>query len=83
MDNKNDKISIAISIKQVEKNVSKTYTDNEQTIETLNKITKITNRSFNDVLKSIVASFIDNGTIYDPSEKEYYSIKQIIEKYKE
>lgn len=67
-----------ISIKTAEKKLSKTYTDSKNTIDTLNKIAKITHRSFNDVLKEIINNFIENGKIYDPNEEKYYTVNEII-----
>lgn len=76
VDNKNIPI---ISIKKIERNISKTYTDTETNIKAIEKIAKQTYRSFNDVLREIVNNFIENGQIYDPENKEYYSVKEIIE----
>lgn len=72
-----------ISIKKIEKNVSKTYTDTESNIKAIEKIAEITYRSFNDVLKEIVNNFIQNGRIYNPDEDKYYDVKEIVEKAKE
>lgn len=79
MDYKNGSNKFSISIKTTEKNISKTYTDSENNIKTLEKIAQITNRSFNDTLKEIVGNFIENGEIYDPCEKKYYSVEEVIE----
>lgn len=67
-----------ISIKKVEKNVSKTYTDKESNIKAIEKIAEITYRTFNDVLKEIVNNFIENGQIYDPDKNQYFSVKEMI-----
>lgn len=69
-----------ISIKKTEKNISKTYTDTESNISTIEAIAKLTNRSINDVLKELVNNFIQNGKIYDPTSEAHYSVKEFIEK---
>jgi ferritin-like metal-binding protein YciE len=79
MENNNSFIPI-ISVKKIEKNVSKTYTDTESNIKALEKISEVTHRSFNDVLKEIVNNFIQNGQIYEPDKNEYYNVKEIIDK---
>ena len=79
MDN-NNKFMPIISVKRIEKNISKTYTDTESNIKFIEKIADITYRSFNDVLKEIVNNFIQNGKIYDPDKDKYYDVKEIIEK---
>lgn len=79
MENNNSFIPI-ISVKKIEKNVSKTYTDTESNIKALEKISEVTYRSFNDVLKEIVNNFIQNGQIYEPDKNEYYNVKEIIDK---
>ena len=48
MDN-NNKFMPIISVKRIEKNISKTYTDTESNIKFIEKIADITYRSFNDV----------------------------------
>lgn len=80
MENKNNNFIPTISIKKIEKNASKTYTDTESNIKILEKISTITYRSFNDVLKEIVNNFIENGQIYDPEENNYYEVKEIVTK---
>lgn len=80
MENKNNNFIPTISIKKIEKNASKTYTDTESNIKILEKISTITYRSFNDVLKEIVNNFIENGQIYDPEENKYYEVKEIVTK---
>lgn len=71
-----------ISIKKIEKNVSKTYTDTESNMKAIDIIAEVTRRSSNDVLKEIVKNFIQSGKIYDSEENEYYDVKEVIEKYK-
>lgn len=78
MTDQNKSFIPTISIKKIEKNVSKTYTDTESNIKVLEKISKITYRSFNDVLKEIVNNFIENGQIYNPEENKYYGVKDIV-----
>lgn len=80
MENKNNNFIPTISIKKIEKNASKTYTDTESNIKILEKISTITYRSFNDVLKEIINNFIENGQIYDPEENKYYEVKEIVTK---
>ncbi len=72
-----------ISIKTIEKNTSKSYTDTQSNIDTLTKVAEITGRSFNDVLKQIVSNFIINGKIYNPEEDKYYGIEEMLKKHKE
>lgn len=79
MENNKDYLP-TISIKKVEKNISKTYTDSESNIKAIEKIAEFTYRSFNDVLKEIVNNFIQNGKIHDLDNNKYYSVKEIINK---
>jgi len=66
-----------ISIKKIEGTQSKTYTDYNSNIDTLDKLAIVTNRSFNDVLKEIVKDFLDNGRIYDEDNDKYIPIREI------
>lgn len=78
MVNNNDNNIPIISIKTIEKNLAKTYTDKENNIKTLEKIAKLTHRSFNDVLKEIVNNFIQNGKIYDPEKDKFYTVREFV-----
>ncbi|MCK9470721.1 MAG: hypothetical protein M0Q88_03080 [Bacilli bacterium] len=71
-----------ISIKKIEKNLSKTYTDTQSNILTIEKLSNITGRSFNEIIKELVNNFIQNGKIFEPDEEKYYSVEEIIKKYK-
>ena len=68
-----------LSVKKIQKTISKTYTDTEVNIATLDSIAKFTGRSFSDVLRNIVDNFIQNGRIYEPEENKYYTVKEILE----
>lgn len=80
--NDNKEYIPTISIKKIEKNISKTYTDTESNIKAIEKIAEITYRSFNDVLKEVLNNFIQNGRIYNPDEDKYYNVKEIIKENK-
>ncbi|MCQ4924965.1 hypothetical protein NE686_17830 [Tissierella carlieri] len=81
MENNNANVPV-ISIKTIERNLSKTYTDTESNINTLQIVADTTKRSFNDVIKELVNNFIENGQIFNPEENKYYTVKEIVEKYK-
>ena len=78
MENNNNANVPTISIKTIEKNVSRTFTDKQSNMDILNQIATITHRSFNDVLKEIVNNFIQNGKIYGPDKNKYYTVDEII-----
>lgn len=79
MMNENVGTKFSLSIKVVEKNASKTYTDSASTLKKIEDLSLITNRSFNEILKEIVNDFLTNGSIYDSENDKSYSIDEILD----
>ncbi|WP_459195797.1 hypothetical protein [Wukongibacter baidiensis] len=71
-----------ICIKKIEGSISRTYTDVESKINLLQKLSSVTNRSFNDVLKAIVDEYIKHGRVYDSDNDQYIFVKDLNKMFK-